>query len=62
MVSIFFQKRGDGAISVPGSSSKEQLQNAWIELQQDVNMVMDCTLNKLVRDGTPGIRQVGPLK
>ena len=53
-----FQKKGAGAISVQGKTYKEQLQNAWAELQTDVNMFMDNTLSKLTRDAVPGVRQV----
>jgi len=53
-----FQKRGGGMITVPGKSYQDQLQNAWLELQTDVNTFMDCTLNKLVKDAVPGVRQL----
>ncbi|XP_047128509.1 DNA-directed RNA polymerase I subunit RPA1 isoform X1 [Hydra vulgaris] len=43
---------------IPGSSHKEQLQNAWEELQSSVNTLMDNTLNKLDNKNIPGIRQL----
>lgn len=53
-----YQRKGLGSVSIPGKTYKEQLQNAWAELQTDVNMFMDNTLSKLAKDALPGVRQL----
>lgn len=51
-------KMGSKPTTVPGKSYNDQLQNAWVELQQNVNAFMDSSLSKLTADSIPGIRQL----
>ena len=46
------------SVTIPGKTYKEQLQNAWLKLQSDVNCVMDNTLDKLNKEALPGVRQL----
>ncbi|XP_038067709.1 DNA-directed RNA polymerase I subunit RPA1-like [Patiria miniata] len=52
----FIDKRVLG--SIPGHTNAEKLQNAWVALQNHVNVVVDSNLDKLSRDKLPGIKQL----